>query len=587
MLCPMQHSHSVPAILMSFPLSADLFLYTSPSFSYRWLVTRHPAQFERMEFTAQILQSASRARKAFYECGWDEARVLIRPSDGKFERTPFFDTIIRRGLRNSTRFDASTLTEEEIKKLGMHRDETLGYKLQIRQFRSNTRRELPPIGRGGGSSGRHRALSSSGASNAAESESVVRCGAGAIATADAVGVCGSNGGGAVASASRALPAVRARPVVENDSGSGARVRDTRLPPPDQGSLRGRPPGSWVNEGGRVPASGRDWSNETRWHNECRGAEPSGVRRDGWAPGERTGRWDFRGGRPAPMGGKRECYANSREQMRYPENSMSAPLVIPPWAHHPIVAPASNRGHQGSQGPPAGIGWDCSVSRNGSESERHYRPPMRILGGAASDMEARRPAPLEDDDRDCRIRPECPGRGLPGRQSEADVRVSLRGQVEHLSRRPGGLCGGEARDSPEPPDGGLITQGFRRLAAMNFGGDEGGDAANRAVVDSSTAPRRSSSGPRYDAKESGCGDSERQPPETRPLRPYEEAGLVRYPPEVDERFVQERRRSVDRASGNGSAIGGRISQVNARRMKRRCSCEVKPPRETRSQWKGDV
>ncbi|CAM9492964.1 unnamed protein product, partial [Sphacelaria rigidula] len=106
---------------------------------YRWLVTRHPAQFERMDFTAQILQSASRARKAFYECGWEEAKVLIRPSDGKFERTPFFDTIIRRGLRNSTRFDASTLTEEEVEALGMHRDESLGSKLQIRHFRSRRR----------------------------------------------------------------------------------------------------------------------------------------------------------------------------------------------------------------------------------------------------------------------------------------------------------------------------------------------------------------------------------------------------------------------------------------------------------------
>ncbi|CAN0256940.1 unnamed protein product, partial [Ectocarpus fasciculatus] len=117
--------------------------------SYRWLVTRHPAQFERLDFTAQILQSASRARKAFYECGWAEAKVLIRPSDGKFERTPFFDAIIRRGLRNSTRFDAATLTEDEIEALGMHRDETLGFKLQIRHFRSS-RKELPPPGRGGG-----------------------------------------------------------------------------------------------------------------------------------------------------------------------------------------------------------------------------------------------------------------------------------------------------------------------------------------------------------------------------------------------------------------------------------------------------
>lgn len=75
--------------------------------------------------------------------------MLIRPSDGKFERTPFFDAIIRRGLRNSTRFDASTLTEDEIEALGMHRDETLGFKLQIRHFRSN-RKELPPQGRGGG-----------------------------------------------------------------------------------------------------------------------------------------------------------------------------------------------------------------------------------------------------------------------------------------------------------------------------------------------------------------------------------------------------------------------------------------------------
>lgn len=111
--------------------------------SYRWLVTRHPAQFERMDFTAQILQSASRARKAFYECGWAEAKVLIRPSDGKFERTPFFDTIIRRGLRNSTRFDASTLTEEEVEALGMHRDESLGFKLQIRHFRRRNKEIVP------------------------------------------------------------------------------------------------------------------------------------------------------------------------------------------------------------------------------------------------------------------------------------------------------------------------------------------------------------------------------------------------------------------------------------------------------------
>ncbi|CAM9220555.1 unnamed protein product [Choristocarpus tenellus] len=104
---------------------------------YRWLVTRHPAQFERMEFTAKILESASKARKAFYESDWPQSKILIRATDGKYERTPFFDNIIKRGLRESTRFDASVLKEDEVEALGMYRDQTLGFKLQIRQFRAH------------------------------------------------------------------------------------------------------------------------------------------------------------------------------------------------------------------------------------------------------------------------------------------------------------------------------------------------------------------------------------------------------------------------------------------------------------------
>ncbi|CAM9380982.1 unnamed protein product [Discosporangium mesarthrocarpum] len=103
---------------------------------YRWLVTRHPAQFERMEFTAKILESASKARKAFYGSDWAEAKVLIRAVDGKYERTPFFDRIIKRGLCVSTRFDASVLKSEEVAALGMCSDQSQGYRLEIRQFRA-------------------------------------------------------------------------------------------------------------------------------------------------------------------------------------------------------------------------------------------------------------------------------------------------------------------------------------------------------------------------------------------------------------------------------------------------------------------
>lgn len=116
--------------------------------SYRWLVTTHPALFRRMDFTAQILQSPSLARKAFYESTWEEANVLIRPSVNKFdrksfnkfERTPFFDCIIGRGLRNKTRFEASMLTEDEVEALGMHHDDSVGPgKLHIRSSRKDSR----------------------------------------------------------------------------------------------------------------------------------------------------------------------------------------------------------------------------------------------------------------------------------------------------------------------------------------------------------------------------------------------------------------------------------------------------------------
>ena len=540
-----------------------------------------------MDFTAQILQSASRARKAFYECGWAEAKVLIRPSDGKFERTPFFDTIIRRGLRNSTRFDASTLTEEEIKALGMHRDETLGFKLQIRQFRNSSRKELPPLGRGGGA-GRLRS-STSEAAPSADSDSKAGAGTGSIATAGASSATGSAGamkitmnssGNSAAEGlviggrtSHSLSAVRAAPIVAGDvggGGGGVRCGDARASP-DESTHRGRTPGGWGGDGGRIPVSGGlGWPDEAVWRCGNRAVETSG-RRDGWTPREHMGKWDFHSGVGSASNGQRDRYVDNNDDTRYPENEVSTPMAMPPWAHPPVAAPPNGGSHHPWQSPQARA-WSCVDG-----SERHYRPPMGIFGGRAGnrgDVEPCRPGSGEGDARDCRGGSDVPG-GIPskplGRQTEADIRTSFPHQVGHLVKRSVGRevagpprlsSGGEALNAPKPADGSLLTQGYLRLAAMNLGG-EGGDDTRRAIMNNSVPHR-------YEAPASVIGEAKscaedlggRRPAQTRPVVHYARPGPPGYTSGVEDGPALKKRRSLDGANADGSAVGG-FPQVNAR------------------------
>ncbi|KAG5184854.1 hypothetical protein JKP88DRAFT_208094 [Tribonema minus] len=81
--------------------------------AYRWLLARHPKQFEARGVTTTVLERAPAARKAFWTCGWPGAQLLIRCVEGRYERTVFFDTIIARGLQLSTRFAYPHLTPAE------------------------------------------------------------------------------------------------------------------------------------------------------------------------------------------------------------------------------------------------------------------------------------------------------------------------------------------------------------------------------------------------------------------------------------------------------------------------------------------
>lgn len=494
-----------------------------------------------MDFTAQILQSASRARKAFYECGWAEAKVLIRPSDGKFERTPFFDTIIRRGLRNSTRFDASTLTEEEIEALGMHRDETLGFKLQIRHFRSR-RKELPPQGRGGRGGVETVAPSPAAAARPHSSTTAVLPPAAST---------GGRGGGAHAPARESA----CRPVAPEPWGDEGR-RSTA-------ALGGRCPddAGWHRGGGRraVDTSGRDrwtaaWGNSRRWN----------------------------AGGDAAENGEREPYAGT-----------AAPA--PAWTQAPAAAAAvaaaaaaAARGRPVWEGPPGRMweldrragSWEASPAdgRGGGDGDDLERAP----NGAATEGEGQN----------------CLGGGGGGgvggaahgssrRQTEAEIRASFRRHVERLRVRPGGIIapsgvggGGEgltrdvSTESAETGNGGLLTQGYLRLAAMNEhngdgkpdgGGDRDGNGVGAAgvsrntrhpspvsrfdVAESSVRPKRPAEGlgggrGLHDAREAG-------PQSQRPLKAGCLSGGEGGP-------VQKKRRPSE--DGNDAASGGTSAQV---------------------------
>jgi hypothetical protein len=87
--------------------------------AYRWLLARHPKEFEAEGITSITLERAPAARKALYQCEWPGARLLIRCVEGRFERTSFFDNLINRGLQSCTRFAYGHLTAQEREALGV------------------------------------------------------------------------------------------------------------------------------------------------------------------------------------------------------------------------------------------------------------------------------------------------------------------------------------------------------------------------------------------------------------------------------------------------------------------------------------
>lgn len=116
-------------------LSTPIKKYNYERSAYRWIIARHPQEFEAVGITPIILERAPAARKALYNCSWPGAQKLIMCMDGRFERTQFFDALIGRGLQACTRFGYHHLTEEERDALGI-REHALTKKHYLEHFKA-------------------------------------------------------------------------------------------------------------------------------------------------------------------------------------------------------------------------------------------------------------------------------------------------------------------------------------------------------------------------------------------------------------------------------------------------------------------
>ncbi|CAM9782603.1 unnamed protein product [Pylaiella littoralis] len=110
---------------------------------FRWVVSRHPEPFEKHGITTKTLERAPLAREAFYTSDWPGAQALVHcNSEYKYERTPFFDRIIERGLRDGTRFNVDHVTSDEKCSLGITMDRATG-KYYLHAFGSTRARRNP------------------------------------------------------------------------------------------------------------------------------------------------------------------------------------------------------------------------------------------------------------------------------------------------------------------------------------------------------------------------------------------------------------------------------------------------------------
>jgi hypothetical protein len=107
-------------------MSTPIRRYNYERSAYRWLLARHPKQFEKEGLNSAALERAPAARKALFHCTWSGAKKLVRCVEGRFERTFFFDTFINRGLLTGTRFAVEHLNHQEKEALGICEDPASG-----------------------------------------------------------------------------------------------------------------------------------------------------------------------------------------------------------------------------------------------------------------------------------------------------------------------------------------------------------------------------------------------------------------------------------------------------------------------------
>ncbi|CAB1101227.1 unnamed protein product [Ectocarpus sp. CCAP 1310/34] len=545
---------------------------------YRWLVTRHPAQFERLDFTAQILQSASRARKAFYECGWAEAKVLIRPSDGKFERTPFFDAIIRRGLRNSTRFDAATLTEDEIEALGMHRDETLGFKLQIRHFRSS-RKELPPQGRGGGA--------------------VRKAPLAPLPPPPPQAQAHRHGGGPAAAGARHLLPPSIAPPPTAGAGNGRdRVALLEQQQQQQRLSWGAAEAVAVAAAAGHPSGDLRWADEARWHHAAAAAGPGdgavmdgGNSNNGGGGGERWAAWD---GGNRWMPGEEGSGANVSDGHRLRHTGHATPPLLPGLVQAPSPAAAgvtaSRRSAAIWEGAPHGGGWvgdpadmrqqgslwhpsggasgagegrgqgydrtahsgmgeGAGVARvfAGNRRQQHQQPEVDVRGGGGGGGGGLRfhPSPLSAVEHHQRHGPSTRTAAPRVVGGSAVPAPSFRHGAVGVDPAPVAAAGGTSADPSSVAAGGsLLFQGYRRLAAM---ADEQAATAAGGQLDLTGGRRRGGAHPPAPAPAAVLNRPLlNHSPIGRPLLPHE------YDAAVAERDTDHHKRSASSLVGAGSS-----------------------------------
>ena len=337
----------------------------------------------------------------------------------------------------------------------MHRDETLGFKLQIRHFRSN-RKELPPQGR-------------------ARKNPAAEAAAAAAASA-----------AAAANNARIAAGVPNRPLPSNRGqgrGGGRDMGANRTPPY---AMDQQP---WGPE-----AYGAD---EARWHCGVKGNGGPGMDHGGGG-GERWTTWDYRLNDTNATASDRDPhrYGGHNTGGAHPPQHAQAPLM-PGLAQAPSSAGiAAAHRTSGWDGPSAGRVWGDVDTRAASS----WHSSAVTVDGRGEGFERMAPNGVGDGEGGAR------GGGFAGgrreQQSEADVRAAGVGngyfhqppmeQQQHPRVPPGGAGGvpsgapagfmhgavgidgpvrGGSPDSSStgaPGTGGngaLLHQGYRRLAAM--------------------------------------------------------------------------------------------------------------------------